>query len=117
MVGAKPEVAADAAALFLVEGGLAAQHSGQRVLGEAQPGHETDHEEQVAEQQGDVVLAGVGDELVVREVDPVAQPPAEVEADDAEQDPGEQVESDQAAPRRALRSFRVHPALLWGAGL
>ena len=117
MIGAEPEVAADAAALLLVEGGLAAQHPGQRVLEEAQSRHEADHEEQVAEQKGDVVLTGVRDVLVAGEVDPVAQPPAEVEADDPKHDPGEQVEADHAAQWRAGGPFGVHPALLCGAGL
>ena len=82
VVGAEPEVAADPALLVFEDGALAAEHPAQRVAGEPEADQEADHREQVAEHQRDVVLVRVVDEFEAFGVDLVAEPPAEVEADD-----------------------------------
>ena len=61
VVGAQAEVAADALALALVLGQRrrVAEHPPDRVVGEPEADQEADHPEQVAEQDRDVVLAGL----------------------------------------------------------
>ena len=116
MVGAEAEVAADAAFLVFGVGAFAAEHPRQRVPGEAEPDQEPDHREQVAEHQRDVVLGRVFEVAEAVGVDLVSQPPAEVEADDPQHDPAEEVEADQAPPERPGRGALAHPALLTGSG-
>ena len=116
VVGAEPEVAADAARLVLEDGSLATDHPAQRVAGEAEADQKTDHGKQVSEHQRDVVLVRVSEVVEAFGVDLMAQPPAEVEADDQQDDAREEVEADQAPPERPCRRTVVHPALLSGSG-
>jgi hypothetical protein len=116
VIGAEGEVAADSPLLLFGLSRGAAEHPRERVAEEAEPDHEPDHREQVTEQQRDVVLVRIGEVFEAFGMDLVAQPPAEVEADDPQHDPAEEVEADQAPPQRLRDCFAAHPALLSGSG-
>src|SRR4029077_11095952 len=98
-----------------------------RVDGEAKTDQKADHPEQVAEHDRDVVFACLRGEVgQVLALDLIADEVAEEPATDAERDPGEHVEADQATPERCAHGHRAggrldgldhaHPALLWGSG-
>ena len=86
VVGAEPEVAADPRRLLLAQRRRLAEHALHRVVREAEPDEEADDTGEVRDEQRDVVLAGVAEVVEARSLDEVAEPPADVEADDAEDD-------------------------------
>src|SRR5204862_1254574 len=116
VVGAEPEVAADPGRLLvLAVRVLAAGEAAERIATEAEAEDEPDREQEVAEHQRDVVLTRVDEEVEAGGVDLVADHPTDVEAGDAADEPGEEVEADEATPQRAGGGI-AHPPLLSGFG-
>ena len=86
VVGAEPEVAADAFRLLLAQRRRLAEEALNRVVREPEPDEEADDAGEVRDEERDVVLPGVAEVVEARALHEVAEPPADVEADDAEDD-------------------------------
>ena len=108
VIGAEAEVARDALLLLLAQRRRLAEHALHRVVREAETDEEPDHADEVGDEERDVVLMRVAEVVDARPGDLVPEPPADVEADDAEHDGRQQVEPDQTA--------QVHPARNVGSG-
>ena len=106
VVGAETEVARPAAGLLLPQGGRVAAQAGERVVEEAEADEEADDAADVGEADGQLVVVGVGEVADARPGDGVGAEPADVPAADAEQDAGEEVEAEQAAPQRRAAAGR-----------
>ena len=108
VVGAKPEVAPDPLRLLLAQRGRLAEEALHRVVREPEADQETGHTGEVRDEERDVVLTGVVEVVEARALHKVAEPPADVEADDPENDAREQVEAEESA--------EAHPARNVGSG-
>src|SRR5262249_61771111 len=95
-----------------------AEHPLARVVEEAHADQEADDAAEVGEVDGQLVVVDVREVREARPDDPVRAVPAEVPAADAEDERGDEVEADQAAPERPRRwdSGGGHPALTSGCG-
>ena len=107
VVGAEPEVPADALRLLLPERRRVAAQPGERVVGEAEADQEARDAEEIAEEDGDVVLVDVGEVAQAGRVQVMADVPAGVVAADAEEHGSERVEADQASTEGRAGGGRV----------
>jgi hypothetical protein len=108
VVGAQTEVASRPRRLLLPKRRRLAEQALDRVAREAEADEEAEDARHVREEERDVVLARVGEVGDAGPLEEMAEPPADVEPDDAEHDRRQQVESGEPA--------EPHPARTWGSG-
>ena len=96
VVGAEAEVPPGPLRLLLAQRCRPAEHPLHRIVRKAEADQEPDHAGEVRDEERDVVLPGVVEVVDAGRLDEMPEPPADVEADDAEDHRRKQVEAEEA---------------------